>query len=566
MPALHLDRTPLVTLCLVLAAVATSALLGHALIDQPLTGSDDANIFFVYANNWLEGHGLAYNAGGERVEGFSSPLFLLIATTCFAFAPWPELAIACLNALLVALALTGLVRFLERTAGHSAGWLTLGWTLSWPAFTGWTVLCLMDSGVWTALIVAATTLALRCVAGEPTAVRTRSWIAIGMLLPLTRPEGMGWGIVFPAVLLVSARSGLAPAGARRAALAALCATAGTTAALVTARLAYFGHPLPNPYYAKVSPDVLYGLSTGLRYALDFIEASPLVALWLGAALAGTIQALRTRPQREPASRDAALVVASATLLAVGLAIPIAEGGDHHGLFRAYQPIWPLLPVPAWFGLALLRARSDERRTRIEFSFAAMLALLALFYAAQRHPWHDHVNDAIAGEIRHGGSERARGDHLNRVFADVAPPSIGVNLAGGVAYRYRGEVFDLLGLNDVRMAHAPGDRRGVRDHAAFDAQVFWTHPPDWMLPSIAGSDFELPCFQPVPGSFTDIVLSGLIRDDVFRSRYVPGSGRRPGGPEVYGFIERGAFERLQRSGLVMLRVPWKQLDRACGLQR
>ena len=40
---------------------------------------DDAYITYRYAENALAGHGLVYEPGGERVEGFSNPLWLVLS-------------------------------------------------------------------------------------------------------------------------------------------------------------------------------------------------------------------------------------------------------------------------------------------------------------------------------------------------------------------------------------------------------------------------------------------------------------------------------------------------------
>ena len=61
---------------LLLVGVAAWAI--WARFEYPRTGIDDANIFFVYAQNAANGHGFVYNVGGERVEGFSSLLWTLI--------------------------------------------------------------------------------------------------------------------------------------------------------------------------------------------------------------------------------------------------------------------------------------------------------------------------------------------------------------------------------------------------------------------------------------------------------------------------------------------------------
>jgi len=548
---------PAIDFALVLAAVCAAAIAAWLRSGQPLVGSDDANIFFVYARNWLDGHGLVYNAGGERVEGFTSPLFLAVAIAAFAWAPWPELAIAAAETLAIAFALFTLVRFVgdHVLVGRRARWLALAWALSWPAFIGWTVLCLMDTGLWTAAIVAACVAVLRVVAGDDGATHPARWAAIGALLPLVRPEGMAWVPMMSAVLFAASTTPRATAGARRAAGLCLAAGAACALALTAARLAYFGYPLPNTWYAKVSPDFAYNLATGSRYLVDFLRASPLAALMTLAGLAGVLT-LALRPVSREADEVAPLLLASTVLVATGLAIPVIEGGDHHGLFRAYQPIWPLLPLPAALLYRLWRhpAREPGR--------AATFALALLFFVGQRHAWHSHGPDAITIEIAHGAVERARGARLDRIFEGVDPPSIGVNLAGGVAFGYRGEVFDLLGLNDVRMGHSPGPRRGLRDHAAFDADVFWTHPPDWMLPQVEGQDFDAGCWLPRPGSFTDIVLDGLPRDAVFRSRYVPGWARNAHGERIHGFVLGRAFLRLHEQGLEVRRIRWSELDRVC----
>ena len=45
-------------------AVALCAWLASWLSGTPLVGYDDANIFFVYARNLVDGYGCVYNAGG----------------------------------------------------------------------------------------------------------------------------------------------------------------------------------------------------------------------------------------------------------------------------------------------------------------------------------------------------------------------------------------------------------------------------------------------------------------------------------------------------------------------
>ncbi len=61
---------------LVAALLTLGALLLHAREYQFLT--DDAYISFRYARNLADGHGLVFNPGFERVEGYTNLLWVLI--------------------------------------------------------------------------------------------------------------------------------------------------------------------------------------------------------------------------------------------------------------------------------------------------------------------------------------------------------------------------------------------------------------------------------------------------------------------------------------------------------
>ena len=93
--------------CLVLAIVtaASGCWLAQLQLDQPLTGIDDANIFFTYASHLADGEGFVYNRGGERVEGFTSLLWTLICAFAFLVRAEPEPLLLGISTLLLATAL-----------------------------------------------------------------------------------------------------------------------------------------------------------------------------------------------------------------------------------------------------------------------------------------------------------------------------------------------------------------------------------------------------------------------------------------------------------------------------
>jgi len=103
-------------LAVLAALLGSAAWLASTLSGTPLVGYDDANVFFVYARNVLDGHGFVFNAGGERVEGFTSPLWLLICTAAQAITPRFEILLFAINVAGVSAALWWLHRFIGESA------------------------------------------------------------------------------------------------------------------------------------------------------------------------------------------------------------------------------------------------------------------------------------------------------------------------------------------------------------------------------------------------------------------------------------------------------------------
>ena len=122
-------------------------------------------------------------------------------------------------------------------------------------------------------------------------------MTLAALMPLTRPEGF---VVAPAWLaLISLQPGK---GARRfdlkRARPALITFTWTALGLTVYRWLYFGYPLPNTFYAKVSPSVGYNFREGTEYLLRSLINSPIAACALAIALAATMNLRRGDPPDE----------------------------------------------------------------------------------------------------------------------------------------------------------------------------------------------------------------------------------------------------------------------------
>ncbi|QBG47579.1 hypothetical protein EGM51_09295 [Verrucomicrobia bacterium S94] len=451
-----------------LLTVALGALGAWIMLGMPHTGIDDADIFLVYANHFADGHGFVYNIGGERVEGFTSLLWTLICSGFVALFQTVEIPLFFLNLVLGAVTLTACVKRAKEVPGF------LIMFAGAPAWFAWCQVTLMETGLWCMLL---TLLGL--------AVAERRSGAAALLMPLlviTRPESMLWGAWV--ILLVFV---FADKGARfKAALPVFVTYAISLSALLAFRLWYFGWPVPNTYYAKVTPGFFSNILDGLGYPVGYLFSGAMV-------FAVVLLFLTLVIKREKADPVAARIV---WFLLPGIGIPVLVGGDHFGSFRFYQPLWPLLCLMAvleWNRLAEGRFPGKLRPYVLPLLFLISWAFFP-------------VSGKIRHEFRIAEEGRRNGETLTRMFQDLEGwPTVAVITAGGNKLGYAGSVLDLMGLNSTEMAHAPGDAAHVKNHSGFNRELFYRWKPDILL----CGDSE---------TFDLLVLNGLQQEPRFRVEY------------------------------------------------
>jgi hypothetical protein len=443
-----------------------TAVLAWYLAGAPGTnGIDDAAITRSYSENLANGHGFVYNIGDERVEGATSFLWTVLVAVPYLFWGNPEFAILSITTLFTVLAVFFGLRVAHRAAGELPGLTVVGIMvvalIGLPGFFIWSVWSMMEIALWSALcMLLLDRLSLLTEPSETLPAFDPVLLLAALAMPLTRPEGIA-----VAVGLVLLACVLRPAVWRPLGLAVLAALA-SFAALVLGRIAYFGFPFPNTYYAKVSSDRLQNIVDGAKYLASFVTEQPfaevLVGAWvLLAALSGV------RLLRAPRPGDRTRLLASALVLGI-LSVYVMLGGDHFALWRFYQPIMPILALPVvLFGVWALRTL--PRRGQI-----AGISLALFFWAVLNSLAFYQERFGIAKEYQLS----MRGEVFGRYLNDISPsPVLGVVAAGGIALTYDGKLRDLMGLNWVEMAHANPVKVGFRNHASFDVDTFWKHPPD-----------------------------------------------------------------------------------------
>jgi hypothetical protein len=430
---------------------------------------DDAMISMRYARNLADGHGLVWNPGAERVQGFSNPAVTLL--------------MAALHLAPLAVERISLLLQLVELALACAS-LALGWFLATRLFP--------DQPL------AAPAAALACLACAPVQVWALqgadtgfvgAWV-LGCLALLVAGEGRRFGAGLAIALALGAAIrldatvfalALVAASHRllgHRALRMLGALALVCGALLAFGWLYYGDPLPNTYYLKAtgSPRRLV-LESGLGQLLGRL---PGLAPAFVAAAFGVWR-----------RRGDARVLALAAVVAAGFAYDVWAGGDWlvaYGSRFSVPALAPLLLLAVDGALPALRALPARARAAAACAVAAGLGVAASPHAA-RVEWLD----PRAPTMFHATNleNYVTGSYLR---AWTRPDTtIGVHWGGVPAYFSGLPAVDLLGRSDRHIARLVVDRF-LPGHSKWDWDyVMQVRRPDLFLGVSRGLD-ERPDFQ------------------------------------------------------------------------
>lgn len=476
----------------VLIIVAAVTFVYWKLYNEPGIGVDDANIYFVYAQNAAEGHGFVFNAGGERVEGFTSLFWTLISTAVYAFSDNFEFILLILNVFIVSFTLFKGIRLINKLIPwpyffSPAAILFLSLILLIPGYVEWTILSLMETGLWSMFIVLLAVQVTSYILTDR--IHYLSFNIALFLLVFTRPESILWGIFYISALLVANLvRGRAKPEQNKGVISSFVVYMVAIGVLTGFRLAYFNYPLPNTFYAKVSGNFLHNVSSGLGYFLKSCVQTP--TLWLVVFLSLLSIALvffklkrRAYNFKQLNNLDIAQTFI-AVLSLISIAIPVLLGGDHFLFARFFQPFFPVYYL-LFFNIYFYRdhlAPSFQVKSRNMLLPAYLLALLLVPYVylnTNTHLLSFRKSDSplkIEFEIAELGREN--GEKLNTLFKRIELPAVGISEAGGFGYTYKGKSIDLLGLNSTLVAHATDKSlTGVKNHSAFSKNAFYKLQPD-----------------------------------------------------------------------------------------
>jgi hypothetical protein len=296
-----------------LAACALTLALQYALWSHI---SDDAYISFRYVERLLDGQGLTFN-NGERVEGFSHPLWIFFVAGCTWLTGLAVPDVARALGLAFSLSTIGCLFSSRRVfaSGNRISATAIGLLLVFPGFHVYAT-----SGLETPLLMCLLTTGTVLSLGRPEPTTLAS-LAFGCAA-ITRPEGLLYGLFW--------------LGRRVRAFRQLAIVLAPFVAYEIFRRIYFETWLPNTFRAKLPGT--WGTFFGLEYV-----GQAAAALGWPFLLAGLS---RERPDREDFRR--VLRAAIGPILAA-IVFVLYAWGDWMPFSRFLAPLWPSLAllVASW---------------------------------------------------------------------------------------------------------------------------------------------------------------------------------------------------------------------------
>jgi hypothetical protein len=366
-------------------------LLAHAARYAFLT--DDAFISFRYAENFARGNGLVFNAGQERVEGYSNFLWVVLLAAGRVVGAAPENAAPILS-LLATVALWGLVVRFEwrrRESGPLAAVLVAPLLLAATRSVAVWSTSGLETRFFELCVVAGTLAAVhehrRPSGSEPPIPLSAIALALGAL---TRPDGILIG-----GCVIAASWILAPKRSRGVVARGAGVFAAVVSAHFLARHAYYGAWLPNTYYAKVGGDVWWSMGAAYLGSWFLEYGGP---LWI-VPLAFAIRAHRARRTLAVPLLFGAVVVPHALYVA-------SIGGDHFE-YRPLDLYFPFVYLLVADGL-----REIARRSRTWIAFATGAIVLAGVWAVP-----DTSHRQFPDRYATGFPGRAQNEPAGRAFLD-----------------------------------------------------------------------------------------------------------------------------------------------------
>jgi arabinofuranosyltransferase len=453
---------------------------------------DDSFISFRYVKNFVNGNGLVYNPG-ERVEGYTNFLWVMILSGFLWLIPDANLLhiaqalgiIFGFATIFLAIKFSCLIhRKLDIFCLVSAAFLALN-----SGFCAWSTSG-METILFTFLIF------LGCYLYVYYFKSKKKFIYVPILFglaALTRPEGvLFFGITSVHMIVREYHSGKKLFNGRM--VAWFLVFAAVYLPYYLWRFNYYGYPLPNTFYAKVGTGV-YQYLRGFRYIVKYL------------IYYGIFPFLLPLPLIFKKKKDEWIYLFFFQV-AIYVAYIIYVGGDGMGFYRFVVPLAPFIYILVQEGLRELYDRAKQQvlvrgGLRVHSTMALLIFLLfvsterqslwTLLYPESQRWYEPQCELFFPGDGKDHSYLWFENYFVDRLalaakwLEENAEPEalVASSPAGSIAYHMNLKVLDMLGLNDIHIAHTKDTFGGAfgkarAGHEKGDGAYILSKSPDYIL--------------------------------------------------------------------------------------
>lgn len=486
---------------------------------KSLIGIDDANIYFVYMKNLAEGFGFVFNQGGEKVEGFTSLFYTLIGAGFFKIFQNPNIALIITNIILLSVVLyeiNSLLNYHFKTKYSSRAFLLLlGLLFVLPGFLDWTILSLLETGLWCFLVVIFSLQIINYNASTNIPKHYIKTSVLIILMIISRPESMILALFFIFFNIYKEfliTKNIKKSLSRNLVLVAIYVI--SLFLLINWRLHYFGFPLPNTFYAKVSKSLSHNLFLGLKYVVGFLLYNPIILLILVFDVIFMVKLLIQQKMATFLDNKNFTFFFLFAIFLVTLFIPFYTGGDYFANYRFMQPTIPLIILSFFY-------TDFVQKLKLNYFKIAAIVVLAFFTSYHNYNIIEKKQSKLWHEFEVAKVERYHSYELNKLFSvSKKYPSQGVMAAGGCGFVYKGKTMDMLGLNYIKMAHAKKENsvNVMKNHASFSRAVFYEEEPDlfWIAGDVIAKNDNPEALK--VSEFNKVIFKGIEENPEFKKDY------------------------------------------------
>ena len=452
-----------------------SVFLAHALALACV--AEDAFISFRFARNLADGLGPIWNPGDPPVEGYTNFLWVLVSALLHSLDLDPALG----SQVLGSAASLGTLFYTYRCGARLLGWSPtaalapcLFLALSGP-FATWAGSGMETNVFGLFLLVGVYHFGLYW----RDARRPDLFACFGALLlaMLTRPEGvLVYGLLLGVAIWVARGR---PAAVLRDFAAPVLLSLGLFAVYFAWRWSYYGHPLPNTFYAKTGGSTAQ-YARGGRYVLFFLQHYGLpwvplllVAAWGGAREPGASEEEVSDGKGADLPRPQVLPVTCAVIVGVYTLYIAWVGGDYMAMYRFFVPILPFAYLLVGSALARVLDALPEAAPAGRALALGSLAIAVLGTVVHSTP----VERSLFARLpqMHGNyrgveyecETAARLAIIGRFFGAYGTgpsESLATDAIGAIGYHSGLRVYGVHGLVDAEIAH--GTRGAARIGTGF----------------------------------------------------------------------------------------------------